>query len=120
MRGDARITIRLVGEREGRALNRNYRGKDYPTNVLTFVLDEGPPRTGDLALCAPVVFREARSQGKDVTAHYAHLTVHGVLHLLGYDHAEPDERREMFALQSRLLAEWQDPRRTQGTEDGRA
>ena len=83
---DARITIRVVGAAEGRALNRGYRGRDYATNVLTFVLHGEPPYEGDLAICAPVVAREAREQGKDLAAHYAHLTVHGVLHLQGYDH----------------------------------
>jgi len=83
---DARITIRIVGQAEGRALNRNFRGKDYATNVLTFILSEDAPFEGDLALCAPVVAREAKEQGKALLAHYAHLTVHGVLHLQGYDH----------------------------------
>src|SRR5688572_9586399 len=84
--GDARITVRLVALAEGRSLNRDYRGRDYATNVLTFVLQDGPPYHGDLALCAPVISREAREQGKYVIAHYAHLTVHGVLHLQGYEH----------------------------------
>ena len=70
--------MRLVGLREGRELNRAYRGKDYATNVLTFALREDPPYEGDIALCAPVVSREARVQGKALSAHYAHLVVHGV------------------------------------------
>jgi probable rRNA maturation factor len=100
---DARITLRIVGELEGRALNRDFRGKDYATNVLTFVLDEGPPRTGDLALCAPVVSSEARRQGKSVMAHYAHLTVHGVLHLQGYEHEREPDAVEMEKLETRIL-----------------
>ena len=100
---DARLTVRLVGVAEGRALNRQYRGRDYPTNVLTFVLDEGPPYDGDLALCAPVVSREAREQGKDVMAHYAHLTVHGALHLQGYEHEREPDAREMERLEARIL-----------------
>ena len=104
MADDARITVRLVGLAEGRALNRDYRGRDYATNVLTFVLDDGPPYHGDVALCAPVVSREAREQGKDVTAHYAHLTVHGVLHLLGMDHDDEREAECMEQLEREILA----------------
>jgi probable rRNA maturation factor len=100
---DARITVRVVGVAEGRKLNRTYRGKDYATNVLTFVLNDSPPYAGDLALCAPVVAREAREQGKNLTAHYAHLTVHGVLHLQGYDHAESRAAKAMEALETRIL-----------------
>ena len=103
MRSDARVTVRLVGLVEGRALNRDYRGKDYATNVLTFVLDDGPPRSGDLALCAPVVAKEAREQKKDLMAHYAHLTVHGVLHLQGYEHGRGREAVEMEKLETRIL-----------------
>lgn len=97
------ITVRLVGLAEGRALNRDYRGRDYPTNVLTFVLDPEPPYAGDLALCAPIVSREARAQGKDVIAHYAHLTIHGVLHLQGYVHEREPEAAEMEKLETRIL-----------------
>lgn len=120
MREDARITLRIVGEREARALNRDYRGKDYATNVLTFVLDDGPPRAGDLALCAPIVSREARSQGKDVTAHYAHLTVHGVLHLQGYEHERTADAVAMEKLETRILRRlgFPDPYRLP-SEDGR-
>src|SRR5215213_4077688 len=88
---NARITVRVVALSEGRSLNRNYRGRDYATNVLTFVLEDAPPYDGDLALCAAVISREAREQGKDVIAHYAHLTVHGVLHLRGYEHEREPE-----------------------------
>ena len=100
---DAQITVRLVGLVEGRALNRTYRGRNDATNVLTFVLNDTPPYSGDLALCAPVVAREAREQGKNLTAHYAHLTIHGVLHLQGYDHACSREAKVMEALETRLL-----------------
>jgi probable rRNA maturation factor len=97
---DARMTLRIVGQKEGRALNLGYRNKDCATNVLTFVLHDQAPFEGDLALCAPVVAREAHAQKKSVAAHYAHLTVHGVLHLQGYDHetaaqAQVMERREI-------------------------
>ncbi len=92
---DARITIRVVGQAEGRALNRSFRGKDYATNVLTFIFRENAPHEGDLAICAPVVAREAREQAKSLSAHYAHLTVHGVLHLQGYDHESDDDARVM-------------------------
>ena len=100
---DAQITVRVVGLAEGRALNRTYRGRDYATNVLTFVLNDAPPYAGDLALCAPVVAREAREQGKDLSAHYAHLTVHGVLHLQGYDHENSRAAKIMEALETRIL-----------------
>lgn len=100
---DARITVRLVGLDEGRTLNREYRGKDYATNVLTFVLDEGSVREGDLALCAPVVSREARTQGKPVLAHYAHLTVHGVLHLEGHEHEREPEAEKMEKRETNIL-----------------
>ena len=102
-RGRTRLTVRLVDSAEGARLNREYRGRDYATNVLTFVLRETPPYEGDLALCAPVVRREAREQSKDLKAHYAHLTVHGVLHLRGYDHEDDDDAREMERLEARIL-----------------
>ena len=108
LRKDAEITLRLVGEEEGRTLNRDYRGKDYATNVLTFVYDddfpgEDLPLTGDIVLCAPVVAHEAAQQGKSVEAHYAHLTVHGVLHLQGYDHETGEEARIMEALETQIV-----------------
>ena len=89
------ITLRFVDADEGLALNRDYRGKDYPTNVLSFVYETEPRVQGDLVICAPVVAREAGEQGKALAAHYAHLVVHGVLHLQGYDHetGEDDARR---------------------------
>ncbi len=83
---DGEITVRIVNEKEGRQLNCDYRHKDYATNVLSFVYRHDVAVCGDLVLCAPVISREALAQGKSVTAHYAHLVVHGVLHLQGYDH----------------------------------
>jgi probable rRNA maturation factor len=87
----AELSVRIVGEAEGRALNRQYRGKDYATNVLTFDYAREPVVLADLVLCAPVVEREAREQRKTLQAHYAHLLVHGTLHAQGWDH-ETDER----------------------------
>jgi probable rRNA maturation factor len=118
------LTIRFVDAEEGRSLNHQYRGRDYPTNVLSFVAepielpeefqantldagletDDEPRYIGDLVVCAPVVEREASEQGKTRDAHYAHMTVHGVLHLLGYDHEHPDEAEQMEALEISILA----------------
>jgi probable rRNA maturation factor len=95
---DARVTVRIVGGGEARSLNRRYRGRDYPTNVLSFVMRERPRLEGDLALCAPVIAREARAQRKSPDAHYAHLVVHGMLHLQGYDH---ERRRDAVAMERR-------------------
>ena len=104
----ADLAIRVVDEKEGRALNHHYRGKDYATNVLSFPADlpEGVdlPLLGDLVICAPVVAREAREQGKPLAAHYAHLTVHGVLHLLGLDHEDAREAEAMEQLEREILA----------------
>lgn len=109
---EADLAIRIVDEKEGRALNHHYRGKDYATNVLSFPaeLPEGLPKgvklplLGDLVLCAPVVAREAKEQGKPLNAHYAHLTVHGCLHLLGWDHEDPREAEAMEQLEREILA----------------
>lgn len=102
------LSIRIVDTQEGRALNRDYRGKDYATNVLSFPAELPPgvalPLIGDLAICAPVVAREAAEQGKAPRDHWAHMTVHGVLHLLGYDHMEDAEAEAMEALETRILA----------------
>ena len=89
---DAELTVRVVSESEARALNRDYRGKDYATNVLTFDYTQAPLVTADLVLCGPVVAREAAEQDKSLQAHYAHLLVHASLHAQGYDHEsnEPD------------------------------
>jgi probable rRNA maturation factor len=102
------LSIRVVDASEGRALNRDYRGKDYATNVLSFEAELPPgvslPLIGDIVICAPVVAREAAEQGKLLRDHWAHLTVHGVLHLLGYDHLEEAEAEAMEALETRVLA----------------
>ena len=89
--------------REARELNHTYRGKDYATNVLTFVLRDFPPYEGDLALCAPIVYREAQAQKKELAAHYAHLTVHGILHLQGYSHEHESDAAQMEKLETRIL-----------------
>lgn len=109
---EANLAIRIVDIKEGRALNHHYRGKDYATNVLSFPADlpEGLPDgvrlplLGDLVICAPVVAREAREQTKPVNAHYAHLTVHGCLHLLGWDHEDAREAEAMEQLERDILA----------------
>jgi probable rRNA maturation factor len=105
----ADLAIRVVDNKEGRALNRHYRGKDYATNVLSFPADlpEGVnvPLLGDLVICAPVVAKEAKEQGKALAAHYAHLTVHGVLHLLGLDHEDEREALAMEQLERDILAD---------------
>jgi probable rRNA maturation factor len=100
---DAEITLRLMDETEGRTLNRDYRGKDYATNVLTFPLAEEPHLMGDIVLCVPVVLREAREQNKTSSAHFAHLTVHGVLHLRGYDHETEAEAELMETLETKIV-----------------
>lgn len=100
----AEIVLRLVDETEGRELNQQFRGKDYATNVLTFAYDDMQPLTGDIVLCAPVVSQEAQQQHKDRLAHYAHLTVHGILHLQGYDHVEDAEAARMEQLETQILA----------------
>ena len=111
---EADLAVRIVGAKEGRALNRHYRGKDYATNVLSFPADVADgvklpkgvklPLLGDLVLCAPVVAREAREQKKPLAAHYAHLTVHGALHLLGWDHEDAREAECMEQLEREILA----------------
>jgi probable rRNA maturation factor len=98
----AEVTLRIVAATEARRLNREFRGKDYATNVLTFVYDEAM-LCGDIVLCAPVVAREAREQGKPVANHWAHLVVHGLLHLQGHDHERPDEAERMEKLERRIL-----------------
>ncbi len=100
---DVQMVLRIVDEIEGRALNQSYRGKDYATNVLTFVYDDNDPLYGDVVICAPVVEREAREQGKDLLAHYAHLTLHAVLHLQGYDHEKQKDAERMEARETALM-----------------
>jgi probable rRNA maturation factor len=109
---EADLAIRIVGAKEGRALNRHFRGKDYATNVLSFPaeLPEGLPKgvklplLGDLVICAPVVAREAKEQKKRLVEHYAHLTVHGALHLLGWDHENEADAICMEQLEREILA----------------
>ncbi len=101
---ESEIVLRIVDEAEGYELNHQFRNKDYATNVLTFVYDDTQPLTGDIVLCAPVVSQEAQQQHKNLTAHYAHLTVHGILHLQGYDHIEEAEAVVMEQLETQILA----------------
>ena len=103
---DAEITVRIVGEDEGCQLNRDYRHKDYATNVLTFDYTQEPLVTADLVLCAPVVEREAREQNKSLEEHYAHLLVHGTLHAQGWDHETSEEdAAEMEAYETEIMQE---------------
>jgi probable rRNA maturation factor len=104
LQGPAEIAVRIVGEDEGRALNLQYRAKDYATNVLTFDYARAPVLMADLVLCAPVIEREAREQRKTLRAHYAHLLVHGTLHAQGWDHERGErDALEMEALEVLLL-----------------
>ena len=103
LRVDTEVTIRIVDEAEGCALNSTYRGKDYATNVLTFPLTETPHLMGDIIICAPVVVAEAAAQTKSIEAHFAHLTVHGVLHLHGYDHETEPQAELMESLEITIL-----------------
>ncbi|NVJ55315.1 MAG: rRNA maturation RNase YbeY [Vibrionaceae bacterium] len=103
----AEVTVRIVDEEESHQLNHEYRGKDKPTNVLSFPF-EAPPGIeidllGDLIICRQVVEREAKEQGKPLMAHWAHMVVHGSLHLLGYDHIEDDEAEEMESLETEIM-----------------
>jgi probable rRNA maturation factor len=106
----ATVTLRVTGAAEGKRLNTEFRGQDHATNVLSFVYDtpvssRGPKvLSGDIVLCAPVVAREARVQGKPLAAHYAHLTVHGMLHLQGYDHQRDTDANRMERLETAILA----------------
>lgn len=101
--GAAEVTVRFVDAEEGRALNAQYRGKDHATNVLTFPYAREPALSGDLVLCLPVVLREAAEQGKTASAHFAHLVVHGMLHLQGYDHETGAEARIMEQMERDIL-----------------
>ena len=100
----AEITVRIVGEAEGRTLNHDFRAKDHATNVLTFDYQREPAVIADLVLCAPVVAAEARAQGKTLEAHYAHLLVHGALHAQGWDHERAADARAMEAREREVLA----------------
>jgi len=117
---DVQMTLRIVDEAEGRELNKQYRGKDYATNVLTFVYDDADQLTGnadlicgDVVICAPVVAKEAAEQHKDLPAHYAHLAIHAALHLQGYDHENDTDAAEMEAMETTLMVKlrYSDPYR---------
>jgi probable rRNA maturation factor len=119
LRRDARITLRIVDEQEGCDLNNTYRGKDYATNVLTFsydgtVLGRFDTLFGDIVICAPVVERESSAQHKLLLAHYAHLVIHAILHLQGYEHEIDSNALEMEALETSLMLKlgYPDPYRT--------
>lgn len=107
-RDETEVTVRLVDEAESQELNRDYRGKDKPTNVLSFPFEAPPgvelPLLGDLVICRQVVEREAAEQNKPLQAHWAHMVVHGCLHLLGFDHIKDDEADIMEAREIRILA----------------
>lgn len=103
LKQDAEITLRIVGEAEGRRYNKDFRGKDYATNVLTFVYGVALPLSGDIVLCAAVVEREANQQHKDLLAHYAHLTVHSVLHLQGHEHENHKNAATMEQLETKIV-----------------
>ena len=104
LQAPAEITVRIVGEDEGRALNRDYRGKDRATNVLTFDYERAPIVVADIVICAPVVAAEASAQGIALADHYAHLLVHGTLHAQGFDHVEDADAADMEAQESEVLA----------------
>jgi probable rRNA maturation factor len=111
------VTLRIAGAAESKRLNTEFRGQDHATNVLSFAYDTAPSSrgatmlSGDIVLCAPVVAREARVQGKPLAAHYAHLTVHGMLHLQGYDHQRDTDANRMERLETAILQRlgWPDP-----------
>lgn len=105
--GQAAVSVRVVGLRASRALNARYRGKDVPTNVLSFagagLSPSGINFLGEIVICAPVLAWESRQQGKPRTAHWAHITIHGILHLLGFDHIQPRRARKMELLETQIL-----------------
>lgn len=107
----AAVTVRFVEAEEGQALNRDYRHKDYATNVLSFPYEFPPELAGDLVVCLPVVLKEASAQGKSAEAHFAHLIVHGMLHLQGYDHEDDGEAEEMEAVERQIMMKmgYEDP-----------
>ena len=118
---DVSMTLRIVDEAEGRELNKNYRGKDYATNVLTFTYEDADPPAsaqqlyGDVVICAPVAEKEASGQHKDLLAHYAHLTIHAVLHLQGYNHENDIDAAGMEALETALMLKLRYPNPYQET-----
>jgi probable rRNA maturation factor len=105
--GDTELSVRIVDEPEGKALNETYRGASGPTNVLSFPFESDIPKPlpliGDIVICAPVVTREAQQQNKDINAHWAHMIIHGVLHLLGYDHERDSDAAIMETLETDIL-----------------
>jgi probable rRNA maturation factor len=103
LRVDTEVTIRIVDEHEACVLNSTFRGKDYATNVLTFPLTETPHLMGDIIICAPIVEAEAKVQNKPLEAHFAHLTVHGILHLHGYDHQTEEQAALMESIEVTTL-----------------
>ena len=126
LKRDVRMTLRIVDDAEGRELNKNYRGKNYATNVLTFVYDDEqtPPDlplsgeeilAGDVVICAPVAEKEAAAQHKDLLAHYAHLAIHATLHLQGYDHESDTDAAQMEALETALMLKLHYPNPYQAT-----
>jgi probable rRNA maturation factor len=104
LQDDAELTVRIVGAEEGQALNRDYRKKDYATNVLTFDYTQEPIVTADLVICAPVVAQEAKEQNKTLEEHYAHLLVHGTLHAQGWDHDEEEDAQVMELRETDIMA----------------
>lgn len=118
---EAEVTIRLVDEAESNQLNLTYRGKDNPTNVLSFPFEAPPgielPLLGDLIICRQVVEQEAIEQQKTLEAHWAHMVVHGSLHLLGYDHIEDDEAEEMESLETEIMQDMGYPDPYQAEKD---
>jgi probable rRNA maturation factor len=127
----AELCLKLVDRDTMAGYNEHWMGEQGPTDVLAFPMDELTPlldeddepeegTVGDILLCPQVAAEQAPANGQTTQQEIDTLTIHGVLHLLGYDHAEPEEGREMFALQARLLAEWQDPRRSRPVEDSQA
>lgn len=123
-RATAELSLRIVDAAESQALNRQFRGKDKPTNVLSFPAELPPelglPLLGDVVICREVVAAEAEAQGKALEAHWAHMVIHGTLHLLGFDHHADDEAAEMEALETELLAElgWPDPYKEHEAQNG--
>lgn len=111
LEGDAEMAVRLVDAQEGQALNRDYRQKDYATNVLTFDYAHEPVVMADLIICSPVIEQEAKEQGKTLQAHYAHMLVHGALHAQGWDHEDPEEAEAMEAREREIMAQlgFEDP-----------
>jgi probable rRNA maturation factor len=119
---DAAMTLRIVDEEEGLQLNKSYRRKNYPTNVLTFVYDDTDSLYGDAVICAPVVEKEAAEQHKDLSAHYAHLVIHAVLHLQGYDHENDTDAVAMETTETAIMLKlsYPDPYQESSNTHGRS